>query len=149
MSAHLSLYHAVLHNPENQVPRWLLEAIGVLVSSINSCQYCLDHHFEGMSRASGDRNRATSIKSGILSGDVERLDLSVKEKSALRYASRLTLQPGDSTISWIEELRNSGWSDGEILEINQVTAYFSYVNRVVLGLGCSTEGETLGRSPSM
>lgn len=149
MSAHLSLYHSVLHNPENKVPRWLLEAIGVLVSSINSCQYCLNHHFEGMSRAFGDRIHATDIKSGILSGDIDELPLSLKEKAALRYASRLSLEPGNSDVSWIEQLRQSGWSDGEILEINQVTSYFAYVNRVVLGLGCSTEGETLGRSPAM
>jgi uncharacterized peroxidase-related enzyme len=149
MSAHLSLYHSVLHNPENKVPRWLLEAIGVLVSSINSCQYCLNHHFEGMSRAFGDRIRATDIKSGLLSGDIDELPLSLKEKAALRYASRLSLEPGNSDVSWIEELRQSGWSDGEILEINQATSYFAYVNRVVLGLGCSTEGETLGRSPAM
>ena len=149
MSSHLSLYQSVLHYPDNEVPRWLLEAIGVLVSSINSCQYCLNHHFEGMSRAFGDRIRATDIKSGLLSGDIDELPLSLKEKAALRYASRLSLEPGNSDVSWIEELRQSGWSDGEILEINQVTSYFAYVNRVVLGLGCSTEGETLGRSPAM
>ena len=149
MSSHLSLYQSVLHHPDNEVPRWLLEAIGVLVSSINSCQYCLNHHFEGMSRAFGDRIRATDIKSGLLSGDIDELPLSLKEKAALRYASRLSLEPGNSDVSWIEELRQSGWSDGEILEINQVTSYFAYVNRVVLGLGCYTEGETLGRSPAM
>ncbi|MBM3720046.1 MAG: alkylhydroperoxidase, partial [Actinobacteria bacterium] len=49
---------------------------------------------------------------------------------------------------WIKELRDCGFSDGEVLEINQVTAYFAYVNRVVLGLGCSSLGETLGRSPA-
>ena len=38
-------------------------------------------------------------------------------------------------------LREAGWDDGEILEINQVCAYFAYANRTVLGLGCSTEGE--------
>ncbi|MGB0507743.1 MAG: alkylhydroperoxidase, partial [Pikeienuella sp.] len=45
-------------------------------------------------------------------------------------------------------LRSKGWSDGEILEINQVVAYFNYANRTVLGLGCSTEGDILGLSPN-
>jgi uncharacterized protein YciW len=44
-------------------------------------------------------------------------------------------------------LRKAGLSDGEILEINQVTAYFAYANRTVLGLGISTEGDILGLSP--
>ncbi len=35
----------------------------------------------------------------------------------------------------------------EILEINQVAAYFNYANRTVLGLGCSTAGDILGLSP--
>jgi hypothetical protein len=38
--------------------------------------------------------------------------------------------------------------DGEILEVNQVTAYFAYANRTVLGLGVTTEGDVLGLSPN-
>ena len=37
--------------------------------------------------------------------------------------------------------------DGEILEINQVAAYFAYANRTVLGLGINTEGDDIGLSP--
>ncbi len=44
-------------------------------------------------------------------------------------------------------LRGAGWSDGEILEINQVTSYFAYANRTVTGLGVHTEGEKLGLAP--
>ena len=44
-------------------------------------------------------------------------------------------------------MRAAGWDDGEILEINQVTAYFSYANRTVLGLGVNTDGDILGLSP--
>ena len=47
----------------------------------------------------------------------------------------------------IEALRTSGFDDGEILEINQVVAYFNYANRTVLGLGCSTDGDIVGLSP--
>ena len=46
------------------------------------------------------------------------------------------------------QLRSAGFSDGEILEINQVAAYFNYANRTVLGLGCSTTGDILGLSPN-
>ncbi len=48
----------------------------------------------------------------------------------------------------VEHLRIIGWADGEILEINQVVSYFAYANRTVLGLGISTDGEALGRSPA-
>jgi uncharacterized protein YciW len=44
-------------------------------------------------------------------------------------------------------MRAAGFDDGEILEINQVVAYFAYANRTVLGLGITTEGDVLGLSP--
>ena len=44
-------------------------------------------------------------------------------------------------------MRTAGLDDGEILEVNQVVSYFAYVNRTVLGLGVTTEGDTLGLSP--
>ena len=48
----------------------------------------------------------------------------------------------------IDELLKEGFSEGEVLEINQVTAYFNYVNRTVLGLGVNTEDDILGLSPN-
>ena len=47
----------------------------------------------------------------------------------------------------IDNLRAAGFDEGEILEINQVTAYFNYANRTVLGLGINTEGDVLGLAP--
>lgn len=73
--------------------------------------------------------------------------LSPPEIQAMHYARALTRSPWDLTETDATALRMAGWSDGEILEINQVCAYFSYANRTVLGLGCSTDGDTLGLSP--
>jgi len=35
-------------------------------------------------------------------------------------------------------------ADGEITEVNQVCAYFNYSNRVLNGLGVTTEGDVIG-----
>ncbi|MCY3773899.1 MAG: alkylhydroperoxidase, partial [Gemmatimonadetes bacterium] len=40
--------------------------------------------------------------------------------------------------------RDSGCSDGEILEVNQVVAYFNYSNRLLNGLGVTTDGDEIG-----
>ena len=48
----------------------------------------------------------------------------------------------------IKNLKDVGFDEGEILEINQVCSYFNYVNRCVLGLGVTTEGDILGLSPN-
>ena len=74
--------------------------------------------------------------------------LNEKEKLALRYAEVLTRAPSEITELMVKELKNSGFDDGEILEINQVSAYFNYANRTVLGLGCTTDGDIIGLSPN-
>ncbi|CAN0606382.1 unnamed protein product, partial [Ectocarpus sp. 12 AP-2014] len=64
--------------------------------------------------------------------------------AALRYAEKLTITPGKMVESDVAGLRNSGWDDGEILEINQVVGYFNYANRLLNGLGVSTDGDVVG-----
>jgi uncharacterized protein YciW len=60
----------------------------------------------------------------------------------------LTQVPLAASEAMVTELRDLGYEDGEILEINQVSAYFNYANRTVMGLGCSTSGDILGLSPN-
>lgn len=58
------------------------------------------------------------------------------------------MSPSEVTKDDIEVLRESGFEDGEILEINQVVSYFNYANRTVLGLGVHSVGDIIGLSPS-
>ena len=67
---------------------------------------------------------------------------------ALRYARALTKDVTDMPEQLVKNMRGAGYDDGEILEINQLVAYFAYANRTVVGLGCSTEGDILGLSPN-
>ncbi len=53
----------------------------------------------------------------------------------LDYAVKLTREPWAVREADVIALRDSGFSDRDILDINQVTAYFAYVNRVADGLG--------------
>lgn len=148
MEGHMALYKALLHNTGNTVSSWFLETLGVWVSVLNNCIYCADHHFAGLSRLLNDRTRATAIRTVLEADDIEKGPFSQKEQSALHYAKALTRDPALVTKSMIEAMRSAGYDDGEILEINQVTAYFAYANRTVLGLGCTTKGDDLGLSPS-
>ena len=67
-----------------------------------------------------------------------------KELALLRYAGKLTAAVGAMEQADIEALRGAGADDGEILEVNQVCAYFNYSNRLLNGLGISTTGDTIG-----
>ena len=144
----MTLYKNVLHHTGNTVPKALLETLGVWVSLLNRCAYCVEHHFAGLSRLVGDATRSAAIRGSLETGTIEAGPFEVKEKLALRYAEALTRDPSSVTKAMVVQMHAAGYDDGEILEINQVTAYFAYANRTVLGLGCSTKGDLLGLSPN-
>ena len=146
MEGHMHLYKYVLHHSANQLPKWLLEALGVYSSALNRCAYCRDHHFVGLRRLLGDDGRATEIGAAL---DADRPEdaFEGRELAAMRYARALTLAPAEIEETVVEGMRAAGLDDGEILEINQVVSYFNYANRTVLGLGVTTEGDILGLSP--
>ena len=50
MKGHMTLYKNVLHHKNNTIPKWFLETIGVYVSHINNCDYCVSHHLTGLKR---------------------------------------------------------------------------------------------------
>ncbi|MEJ6576783.1 MAG: peroxidase-related enzyme [Emcibacteraceae bacterium] len=146
MEAHMSMYKRVLHHTSNEIPKDFLECIGVYVSIINKCFYCVDHHYAGMSRLIGDENRALEIRAALEIHSPKKV-FDSKHVLMLNYARRLTENPSEITKQQIEKMRKIGISDGEILEVNQVTSYFNYANRTVLGLGVHTEGDIIGLSP--
>lgn len=148
MEGHMAIYKYVLHHSANTVPKWFLETLGVWVSSLNKCNYCVEHHFSGLQRLLKDDEKAEEIRAAIETRTIDLAPLDEKQKIAMEYARQLTENPAGMQEQIVTQLRSAGYSDGEILEINQVSAYFSYANRTVLGLGCSTNGDILGLSPN-
>jgi len=64
------------------------------------------------------------------------------------HARYLTERPDSLRDEHIQTLREVGWSDDEIVEINQVVSYYNYANRTMLQLGTSTHGDVLALSPN-
>jgi alkylhydroperoxidase family enzyme len=58
----------------------------------------------------------------------------------LDYAAKLTREPWTMTEEDVIRLRQAGFSDEAILDINQVTGYYAFVNRLADGLGVELEG---------
>ena len=147
LEGHMSLYKQVLHHPRNEVAVWFLEVLGVYTSLLNRCDYCIEHHYQGLRRILGDDRRSWDIRVSLVAESWSTV-FEKPECAALSYARKLTVQPAEVSEGDVDLLRASGWSDGEILEINQVVAYFNYANRTVLGLGVESRGDILGLSPS-
>ena len=144
---HMSLYKNVIHNSNNTLPKWYLEAIGVYVSHFNSCSYCVDHHFSGLKRLLDDDQKSNDFMAAVKSDSLHSF-FDVRHLAGINYAELLTNDPRSVRETDIVNLREVGFVDGEILEINQVTSYFNYANRTVLGLGINIEGDILGLSPN-
>ena len=146
LEGHMKLYKNVLHHQDNVLSTEKLEVIGVYVSLLNQCKYCIEHHFSGLSRWINDDEKAKAIRTALEQGDLNFFD--EKEAAWLTYVRKLTVSPQTLEKSDVDELKEVGLTDGEILEINQVTSYFAYANRTVLGLGVSLDGDILGLSPN-
>lgn len=143
---HMTLYKNVLHHTGNTLPKWVLETLGVYVSLLNECAYCVEHHVMGLRALLQDEARAQAIRHALETGALDEV-FDERAQAALRYAEQLTRTPATMEASAVATLREAGLDDGEILEINQVVSYFAYANRTVLGLGVTTDGDILGLAP--
>ena len=146
MEGHWVLYKSVMHHTGNTLPGWFLESMAVYTGLCNDCTYSVSHHFTGLRRLLNDDAEANRIYAALAARRPEDA-FSGKELALLHYVRKLTEAPAYMVAADVEALRAAGVDDGEILEANQVCAYFNYSNRLLNGLGVTTDGETLGLSP--
>lgn len=147
MRGHVTLYRACLHDPGNSLPTWFQEVIASYVSMLNACDYSLANHWKNAEYLIGDRQRSSRIEAALRADRPEDA-FSGAELELLRYARKLTLTPGRMEKADVERLQALGVDDGEILEANQIIGYFNYVNRLLNGLGVTTEGDVIGYYPA-
>jgi len=143
MEGHVVLYKSVLHNPDNVLDFGFLEVIASYTSIMNDCEYSLAHHFMNARRLIDDDARADAVFTALKAHRPEDV-FEGKELALLRYAAKLTTDVGKMVETDIDVLHQAGCDDGEILEVNQVCAYFNYSNRLLNGLGVTTKGDIIG-----
>jgi len=143
LEGHLALYRSVLHNAANTLPLWFLETVASYTSIVNRCEYSLAHHFTNVRRLLDDEPRADRILAALEAGRPQDA-FEGKQLALLRYARKLTAEVGAMSEHDVAALREAGADDGEILEVNQVCAYFNFSNRLLNGLGVSTRGDVIG-----
>lgn len=143
MRGHVILYRAALHNDDNTLPTWLQETISSYVSVLNDCDYSYANHWANARHLIGDDKRADAIEKALRDKRPEAV-LTGRELALMRYAEKLTTAPNAMVQSDVQALRDAGLNDGEILEANQIVCYFNYANRLLNGLGVTTEGDIVG-----
>jgi len=74
-----------------------------------------------------------------LAEDYTHATLPAAERAMLDYACKLTSEPWTMARADVDALRAQGWSDAAILDMNIVTGYYAFVNRIADGLGVELE----------
>ena len=74
-----------------------------------------------------------------LTTDWRNAELSDADRRMLEYTEKMTLEPWEMNESDVVALRDQGFSDSAILDINQVTGYYAFANRLAEGLGIELE----------
>ena len=141
MNSHLDLYMTIMFG-KSGLSRLEREAIAVVVSANNECDYCVNHHAEALRRYLKDEDTIALL---MAADGLETLQ--PRLSNIVRHAEKLTTAPGAMTESDLGELRAEGLSDDDILDLTLIVGYFNFVNRIALGLGVSfSEDELSGYS---
>lgn len=113
MEGHIILFKNVMHHPGNTIEKWFLELMGLYVSMLNQCQYCIAHHYAGMAHLINDEPRAQLLRSALDAGDWQKA-FDPRQMAALQYVKALTTHPANINETSIHHLRDAGWSDGQL-----------------------------------
>ncbi|MEL6871615.1 MAG: peroxidase-related enzyme [Pseudomonadota bacterium] len=106
------------------------ELTALIVSLENRCEPCVITHAAAL-EAHGMAKRTVDL----LLVNWRRAPLDDRMAALAQYASDLTLDPGSIEPDDLDELREAGLSELEILEAAQIVAIFNATNRLNSGLG--------------
>jgi len=109
---------------EGAVPRKVKEAIAVLVSKDNGCDYCIAAH-ETALRAIG----VSSEEIQIINSNLEQADFDAKEIALIAFARKANTAPLKVTDEEMQNLRDLGADDAEIIEVLGVMELFTGFNK--------------------
>ena len=90
----------------------------------------MESHAEFLRRVTLDEQLSNAIKR-----DYKSVDLDPADRAMLDYVAKLTRTPADVQRSDVDRLRDQGFTDTAILQINLIASWFNYINRVADGLG--------------
>jgi len=136
-------YHDVLMKGESGLTRAEREAIVVVVSAENSCQYCVTAHGAAFRILGKDAVLADQIAI-----DWRTADLAPRLRTILTFASRVNetgFAAGDSEIA---TLLDAGFTEDDIWDIAAVAAFFGFSNRMAgaLDMRPNVQFYTMGRT---
>jgi uncharacterized peroxidase-related enzyme len=132
LEATFATYRALMDDPSPLTPTQA-ELIALVVSANNGCAYCVAHHGPRLARLAGEELARDVAR------DYREANLAARDRVLLDSAVALNCEPAERTATDIERLREYGFDDAGILRAVEITAFYSYVNRVAMALGVELE----------
>ena len=126
----LRLYRTVENCP-SQLSAVERQSAALVTSRLNGTDHCasgLRLKLESLGLAAAVLDAIDADPANVDSGD-GRFDV------ICAYAAKLTRSPDMVVEHDVDRLRDHGLSDLDILDLNNMVAYYAYINRVVMGLG--------------
>ena len=94
----------------------------------------MESHSEFLRRVTLDEELAAALRR-----DYSQAPLAPADRAMLDYAAKLTRGAYRVTSEDLQRLREVGFDDRAILQINLIASWFNYINRVADGLGVGKE----------
>ncbi|KQC05519.1 MAG: peroxidase [Candidatus Cloacimonas sp. SDB] len=137
IKTHMALYMDIMYS-RSELSRAERELIGTIVSMANGCKYCTKHHAAALNHYWKDDSKIEKL----IKGNYTEI-LSPHEIALSEFSRHLTINPEQhESNDYTQKLKNLGLSDAAILDVVLITAYFNFVNRIVLSLGVRLEADS-------
>ncbi|CEI63352.1 unnamed protein product [Fusarium venenatum] len=119
------------------------EIIAVVVSHANGCGFCQTHHTHGLSAALG-KDTAAKVRAKKIALDWHLVgDLSDKHKTLAAFSELLASKPREVGRQQLNELKDVGYEEEQIVEIIEVAGWFAHSNRLMIALGVEIDDKNL------
>ncbi len=117
-----------------EIPRELKESIAVVVSSANVCNYCVAAHSMALIMMGFPKEKIDTLTKNI-----EKSELSRRDRKILQYAKRATLTPHRITDHETAELKSLGLTDSQLVEMLGVMELFTGYNKFLDALAVEVD----------
>jgi uncharacterized peroxidase-related enzyme len=131
----LELHEALMRGP-SPLSAGERELIAAYVSALNACAYCAGVH--------GATAAAFGLDVGFLQSmteDLEAAPVDAKLRPLLRVVAKLTRTPSRMAPQHAEAVLAAGWPEQALYDAVAICALYSYMNRLVEGLGIRAEAD--------
>lgn len=132
VAARLDLYAVTERCPSSLTPHQR-NLVSFVTSALNGTPYCMSQVSIKLAETG-----LTGAEIAALASDHTAVALPPAERAVVDYAAKLTRDPSAMTHADVDALREAGFDDLAILDINAQCAHLNYVNRVANGLGIHT-----------